>query len=361
MNAQVEQQPRAFGGATWWHLAWLLVLLYQPLFDQRDPVRQWIGVGVIAAAFLPVYFLAQVRPRVLQVAPWVVLAEGLVATPFNAGANVLFVYAAAFVGATRPRREAMIWLVGMCIATAALGIFSTVPMPWVLFTFAPSLILIWVVGLLSVGEREGNRISRMHNAQIEHLATLSERERIARDLHDLLGQTLTGIVVRSQLAQKLARIDLEAGIKEMADVEQAARAALTEVRATVTGWRQVDIDEEFTVARDALAAAGIEVTVQRDPDLVLSPMAETALGMALREGVTNVVRHSGAEHCTVTLRQVDGKVVLEVADDGVGGNTKEGNGLTGMRERIGALGGDVDRIAGRGSALTVAVPAAVAT
>jgi two-component system, NarL family, sensor histidine kinase DesK len=139
------------------------------------------------------------------------------------------------------------------------------------------------------------------------------------------------------------------------------RAALTEVRATVSGRRQIDLYDELTVSRNALTAAGVTPEITREPGLVLTPSAETALGPALREAITNVVRHANARHCTVALHRVDGQVVVEIADDGVGGETPDGNGLIGMRERIGALGGDVRRLARGGTALTIAVPAAVAT
>jgi two-component system sensor histidine kinase DesK len=101
--------------------------------------------------------------------------------------------------------------------------------------------------------------------------------------------------------------------------------------------------------------------VARDPDLVLTPSAESALGLALREAVTNIVRHAHAGTCTVALRRVADRVELEIADDGVGGDQRDGNGLTGMRERIAALGGEVRRSGRGGTALTAAVPTAVAT
>jgi two-component system sensor histidine kinase DesK len=112
------------------------------------------------------------------------------------------------------------------------------------------------------------------------------------------------------------------------------------------------------VAREALAVAGVELVVGRDPEVVLTPSAETALSLALREAVTNVVRHAHARRCTVILRRRDAVVVLAVVDDGVGGDPREG---TGMRERIAALGGDMTRAVRDGTAITVTVPAAVAT
>jgi two-component system sensor histidine kinase DesK len=258
----------------------------------------------------------------------------------------------------------MRWMVVLTALLGALAAVSPIPFPYRIWAFASSALFVWVIGLTCMAEAARRRESadlRVDNARIQHLATLSERERISRDLHDLLGQALTGIVVRSQLAQRLATSDPDAGIAEMAEVERAARAALAEVRATVQGWRQVVLDDELVVARQALAAAGVELVVGRDPEVVLTPSAETALSLALREAVTNVVRHAHARRCIVTLRRQDAAVVLAVIDDGVGGDPREGNGLTGMRERIAALGGNMTRAVRDGTAITVTVPAAVAT
>jgi two-component system sensor histidine kinase DesK len=363
--------PAAGGGApvrsrlrasALWHLIWLGMLAFQPLYDEQNRPLQWTVALAVAVVFVPIYVLAHQGPGPVRY--WALVATtvlGVLAAPVNSGASVLFVYAAGFAGGGRTRRVALCWLAGLSALVVVLVMLSSIPLPWRIWAFAPSLVLVWVVGLVTIEEMEQNRANRIHNARVEHLATLSERERISRDLHDLLGQTLTGIVVRSQLAQRLARTDAEAGITEMAEVEQAARAALTEVRATVSGWRQVDLDDELAVSRNALTAAGVTLEVTREPGLVLTPSAETALGLALREAVTNVVRHAHARHCTVALHRLDGRVLLEVSDDGVGGDGPDGNGLTGMRERIGALGGEVQRLARGGTALTVAVPAAVAT
>ena len=346
-----------------WHLVYLDNLFFQPVFDDRW--WQWpLAVGVVVV-FVPLYVLAERGHGPLRRwSPILATALGVLVTPLNAGASVLFVYAAAAAGTSLTRRVSTRWLAGLTLLTAVLMALSSVPFPSRIYLFAPPLLFVWVIGLVCMDEADREEESatlRVDNARIEHLATLSERERISRDLHDLLGQSLTGVVVRSQLAQRLARSDPDRGVAEMAEVERAARAALSEVRATVQGWRQVVLDDELAVARDALTAADVELTVSRDPDLVLTPSAETALSLALREAVTNVVRHAHARRCTVALRHDGGRVVLEVADDGVGGVAAEGSGLTGMRERIAALGGDVQHLVRNGTAITVALPAIVAT
>ncbi len=347
-----------------WPLAYLGFLVFQPIFDPTATVLDWVVVAVVVGIFVPIYVQAQRRPGpVRRWAPVLSTALGLLIIPINSGASVLLVYAASFAGSHQSRRSALRWMVGL---TALLGLVvavSTIPFPYRIWAFAPAAVFVWIIGLTCTTDADRERESahlRVDNARIEHLATLSERERISRDLHDLLGQALTGIVVRSQLAQRLARRDPDAGVAEMAEVERAARAALAEVRATVQGWRQVVLDDELAVAREALGAAGVELVVGRDPPVVLTPSVETALSLALREAVTNVVRHAHARRCTVTLRHRDSVVVLEIVDDGVGGDPREGNGLTGMRERIAALGGSMTRGIRDGTAIIVTVPAAVA-
>ena len=347
---------------SFWYLLFLGYLYFQPAFDPTAGVLQWavaVGSTVLFLAFTAHNAVRPPPPG--HWAPALVTALGVLVVPVNAGGTVFFVYAAAVAGSLLPRPAATRWLVALTALIGASALVSTAPPPYLLLSIAPPLISAWIVGFACMEEADRLRTQaalRVENARIEHLATLSERERISRDLHDLLGQTLTGIVVRAQLAQRLPAPEAAA---EMAVVEDMARDALTEVRATVSGWRLVSVDDELAVARDALTAAGVELVVTRDDDVVLTPSAESALAMALREAVTNVVRHAGARRCTVALRTIDGRVELEVADDGVGGaGAVNGNGLTGMQERMAALGGSVQRSGGDGTALVVALPAVVA-
>lgn len=359
------------GCRPWWHPAslWYLIylggLVFQPAYDPAAGVFEWAVVITVVVVYVPIYLVAEHRVgRLQQWSPLISTVLGVIVIPVNSYGCILFVYAAALAGNHLPRRASLRWLVGLTTLLGLVALLSPIPFPYRIYAFGPSLIFVWIIGLACIDGAEKRREEaalRAENARIEHLATLTERERISRDLHDVLGQSLTGIVVRAQLAQRLTGADPAAGVAEMIQVEQAARAALTEVRATVSGWRQVMLDDELSVARAALGAAGVGLAVTRDPGIVLTPSAEHALSLALREGVTNVVRHAHARSCTVVLRCVGGRVVLEVSDDGVGGVTPDGNGLTGMRERIGALGGEVRRHARDGTALTVAVPATVAT
>ena len=362
LRAWWDDSPQRWPAVDLWSLVWLAALIYSPLLDPTATTALYLSSAVLTLAYIVFYLAVTLRPGPLRRwSPWITTAVAAVVVPINAGAAVLLIYAAALVGSFRPRRAALTWFVGLSTLDVLFTVGSPIPLPWRLWAFAPPLVLIWVIGLICLESAAERRAAQLRQAQVGHLATVAERERIARDLHDLLGQTLTGIVVRAQLAQRLASTDSAAGIAEMAAVEQSARAALSEVRATVSGWRHVELDVEMAAAANALGAAGVELNVARDPDLVLTPSAETALGLALREAITNVVRHARATRCTVRVGGAGGQVTLHVTDDGVGGSVPDGNGLTGMRERIAALGGEVHRAGRTGTSLLVSVPAAVAT
>ncbi|MEO6090691.1 MAG: sensor histidine kinase, partial [Umezawaea sp.] len=273
-------------------------------------------------------------------------------------------YAAACAGLTETRRTALRWMGFLSALTVFFSAVSVVPMPYRLWNLIPPLIFIWVIGLVQIAEAARARDHtelRMANARIEHLATVSERERIARDLHDLLGHSLTAVVMRAQLVKELVDVDPVRARAEVLEIERTAREALTEVRATVSGWRQASLEAELDVARGTLASSGVELHVRRDPDLALVGSTEHALALAVREAITNVARHARARTCHVGVHAVDGELRVVVADDGVGGQGADGNGLSGMRERIAALGGRVLRTGTAGTTVTIAVPLRVAT
>ena len=341
------------------HLVWVANLLWQPVFDPTASWGDWTVVGV-SAAVMVVLFVASYHPvaRVRRGALYGTTALGVV-TMVNVGAAVFFVYAAAMAMRDRSRRP-MPWLVGLTLAIAVLSVVTLVPWPYSLFGVLPCVVLVWVIGLQTRADMtrhaEAERL-RIDNVRIEQLATAAERERIARDLHDLLGQQLTGVVVRSQLIQSLAASAPEQAGEEARLLESEARDLLDQVRRTVGGLSEVSLADEVEGARRSLGAAGIEATFEVPTGQGPNPLVERSLALALRESVTNLIRHSGASRCRVVLASGDGVWRLEVADDGVGGDQAEGNGLRGMRERVGAIGGSVERSGDRGTRVVVTVPA----
>jgi two-component system sensor histidine kinase DesK len=181
-------------------------------------------------------------------------------------------------------------------------------------------------------------------AELARLAVAEERERFARDLHDLLGHSLSLIALKSELARRLLPDRPEDAARELTDVEAVARQALTEVREAVSGYRRPTMDGELEGARVALAAAGIQLTVDQ-AEAQLEPDVEAVLAWTVREGVTNVIRHSHARSCTVRVTASDTGRGVEVTDDGVGAaamNGRAGSGVAGLEQRAREVGGVVE-------------------
>lgn len=366
-----DARASASTGGSWWrnvgwiHLVYLVIPAFQPMFDPGAGWWDWALVACIVLLFVPMYVAAWLRPeqaRWWSTVPTTVL--GVATTPFNAGAAVMFVYAAATAGISESRRTALRWFVGLTLLVSTLTVLSPVPMPWRLWGFIPPVLFIWVIGLTQIEQAERDRDTaelRLRNARIEHLATVSERERIARELHDLLGHSLTAVVMHAQLTQQLVETSPDRAREAAAKIENTARDALSEVRSAVDGWRQASVDAELESARSALSSVGVELIVQQDDQLALVASTEHELALALREAITNVVRHAGARTCYVGMNRRDGELRLTISDDGVGGKLREGNGLAGMRERVTAVGGYVGYAGGAGTTVTIAVPLEVAT
>ncbi|MFJ7906635.1 sensor histidine kinase [Kitasatospora sp. NPDC096204] len=199
-------------------------------------------------------------------------------------------------------------------------------------------------------------------AEVAQLASEAERNRIARDLHDLLGHSLTAITVKSRLAQRLAGKAPDRAVAEMAAVETLSRQTLSDVRAAVSGYREVTLAGELARGRELLRAAGVVADLPTAADVV-APGERELFGWVLREGITNVVRHARAERCSVLLAATS----VEIRDDGTGarsgpglraGRPGDGRGLAGLRERVAAAGGTVEAgpLDPRGWRLLVTVP-----
>jgi two-component system sensor histidine kinase DesK len=174
-------------------------------------------------------------------------------------------------------------------------------------------------------------------AELARLAAENERFRIARDLHDVLGHSLTTITVKAGLASRLGAVDKEQALAEIAEVETLARQTLADVRTAVTGYREVTLAGELATGRELLRAAGIAVDLPTAVDVVAAEHQEL-FGWVVREGLTNVVRHARASSCAVQLS----RSCVEITDDGAGGPAASGNGLTGLRERVTEAGGAFD-------------------
>lgn len=203
---------------------------------------------------------------------------------------------------------------------------------------------------------------QLANQRISDLVKLEERQRIARDLHDTLGQRLSLIGLKSDLASKLLRKDPDKAAAELADVRQTARSALKEVREMVTSMRGMRLVDEVEHMKQMLSAAQIHLSLQGDPNnLSTTLLNENVLSMCLKEAVTNIVKHSKATQCEVTIEPTDAEVVVKVADNGVGiapgaRDDKRKNGLRGMKERLEFVNGSLDIESESGTTLLIRVP-----
>jgi two-component system sensor histidine kinase DesK len=214
---------------------------------------------------------------------------------------------------------------------------------------------VWVLDLVREMERTRGVQSR--------LAVAEERLRFSRDLHDVMGRNLSAIAVKSQLAGELVRRGRPEAADEVADVRRLAEDSLREVREVVRGHRSTDLAGELAGARSVLRAAGVACTVHgEDAGAALPRAAQTAFAWVVREAVTNVLRHSRATSCTITLHVSRGKAELEVGNDGVldevpTSDGRPGSGLTGLGERLAALGGFLEtRPDGSRFVLTASLP-----
>jgi two-component system sensor histidine kinase DesK len=206
--------------------------------------------------------------------------------------------------------------------------------------------------------RAGMKLGRAYE-EMAHLAKVAERERIARDLHDVLGHTLSVVVLKSELAGKLMERDPERARREIGEVEMIARKALTEVREAISGYRSEGFSAEIEHARKTLDAAGVRLETEVTPPQ-LAPAAETVLSLILREAVTNIVRHAHANHCRLALQTNGTATVLRIEDDGRGGIRQQGNGLRGMRERVESLGGRFQIDSDGGTRIFIEIPSSPA-
>jgi two-component system sensor histidine kinase DesK len=269
----------------------------------------------------------------------------------------IYIYCATAAAFALPIRRAVAWIAGQTALVFAVAAFDLAPHLVALISAGETLL----IGLSSVGISRlvtANAELRAAREEIARLAVSEERLRFARDLHDLLGHSLSVVVLKAELATRLTAASPDRAAAEMADVERVARQALREVREAVAGYRQPSLSQELASAREVLSAAGIECRHRSDAG-PLSPSIEAVLAWAVREGVTNVARHSRARSCSLTVSRVDECVRLLVVDNGRGSiqPPQPGSGLQGLAERVAARGGSVTTESnGDGFRLTVTVP-----
>lgn len=330
-----------------------------------DPVlrherRFWLQCCAIYLVFLAFYIgymrARSIRQRhLLLVAFWLL---GVFSLPINAGASSFFIYASAFLPFVVVSVPTVIGLIALeCVGLVAQGLWLHLN-PIFISAMAFFIVVVGAGNFFIAQQKRADGKLRMANDEILQLAAVAERERIARDLHDVLGHTLSVIVLKAELAGRLIERDPQRAAQEISDVEKTARTALSEVRETIGGYRSQGLPAEMERARNTLNAADVALSCESTLPKVTAA-EETVLCLTVREAVTNIVRHAGAKHCRMRFTTTkDNYLSLLVEDDGTHAVLHEGNGLRGMRERVQAMGGRFSIDTHEGTALLIELPVA---
>ena len=354
---------RGFGGMRphsrrWFDFIWIIYsvfFFFEPV--QRNSRPYWIQFAAAYAVFVALYtgiiYASSRRNAYLCLAGMGVL--GLIYYPLNTGASGMFIYIVAFAPFISESITSSIVIFALnFVALMSEGLLLHLN-PWTWGFSAFFGILVGSGNLVVAQRMRANQKLMLANEEIEHLAKVAERERIARDLHDVLGHTLSVVVLKSELAGKILHQNPDRAQKEMAEVEHIARTALAEVREAIRGYRAEGLAAELDRARATLDAAGVTLDCASKPPKLL-PAQETVLSLIVREAITNIVRHAHASHCRISLDQTADRTVLLVEDDGRGGIRTEGSGLRGMRERVESLDGRFQVSSDKGTRLIIDVP-----
>ena len=346
-------------------VAWLSFFIYPvaalltAAFDRRSQVTGLSILLLLALVWAWFWLRVVAGPDRAFAVPAMLVATGLLVvftlrTPPQYGS--LFLYAVLMAGAAFNWRRGVPTVLALSVLAGVVELARGETITNASGQFLNEVL----VGVAAVAGRlmvEANSQLSAAREQIARLAVGEERLRFARDLHDLLGHSLSVIALKSELAGRLIKATPGLAAHEVEDIEQVARDALREVREAVAGYRQPTISAELVGAREALAAAGIELRAE-DEHASLPPAVEAVLAWAVREGVTNVMRHSEAKRCTVRVFKKAGHATVEVVDDGRGGTLAPGSGLRGLRERVLERGGTLtaEPLPHEGFRLRVMVP-----
>jgi two-component system sensor histidine kinase DesK len=367
-------------------LIWLGFIVF-PLIDaigERGPVVRH-GLIIGGAALFVAAYVSMVMTwrharssRLSLVLFFVLLAVACALTlAQSASWGFLFTYCAACAALVAPAGFGA-YAVGLCSGLAALTSALAGANGGTVVSYLASSAGIGLLMLVMSDLRLRNQQLSQARAELADMAVAQERERFARDLHDLLGHSLSVIALKAELAGRMLSARPDEAAREVAELEQVARTALGEVREAVSGYRQPTLEGELAGARMALSAAGIEADVQH-ARVPLDPAVEAVLAWAVREGATNVIRHSGARHCTLRIIASLTDARVEVIDDGVGEAVARlnggapsgmsvprrlpgGHGIEGLAERARLVNGTIEAgtVADGGYRLAVTVPVAPA-
>ncbi len=375
--SEMNDLPR--GGISSPYILWLIWVIWLPfiipplasLQQSHTSLLHLIMTLAEVSVFLSLYLVAtwQAAQRLAggtmpigraEITIWlillvlVVLSSALALTGSASQWLAPFIFTSGYAGGSMRTRRSIIAVLTLTLLLIILCLLIRLDWPYTLqggvFVAATGFIAMSVVWSIKT-----NRELRIAKEEIARLAVTTERLRIARDLHDLLGHNLSLIALKSELAGRLVQMGRERAAVEISDIEQLARTTLQEVREAVASYRQPTLANELQGAQEILSAAGITYDYKHDETHMepLPTVVETALAWAVREGVTNIIRHSHARKCTISLQRHKGMASVEIINDGVDeadqaqrhasshGTGRGGNGVRGLSERVEALGGQL--------------------
>ncbi|MBE1160628.1 sensor histidine kinase [Dyella acidiphila] len=342
------------------HLLWSVWIFFGPLMDSRGFTLRWLFTVVATyPVFLLLYAFCIIRPqRSIYFYSWCIALLGYVTLGFDGGAGgCYFIYGCVMLRVCEYAwGRYLLHVAGMCAVFAVIA--SLGHMPWQVVAYLIVMVaVISTVVNVGIHAAKKNAALKLSQDEVRRLAATAERERIGRDLHDLLGHTLSLITLKLELSRKLFDRDPTAARRELEEAENVARHALGEVRAAVTGIRATDLAAELASAHLLLESSAVHLDYgQLPPSLPVE--VERGLALVIREAVTNIHRHAGATEASVRFDLTTEKLQMQICDNGRGGQSAEGNGINGMRERVSALGGtlSIDSPPKRGTRLQVCVP-----
>jgi two-component system sensor histidine kinase DesK len=345
---------------------WLLICLYFPLVSlvSKPDARLRLAVGSTAQLFFAIGYTwimwphpasREARTRGRSPGPLLLLvALGLMVGAFSLLDDPAWLWpflgVSAMAGVLLPMRRAGIVVVCLTALPLFITIFThrgVAGIDW--WWLIALMLLVRGLGLDMIGvSRMGNAIRELHAARqtLARMKVEEERLRVARDLHDLLGQTLSVITLKSELARNLITEDPARCARELSEIEQVGRTTLREVRKTVAGYRQPQLASELDSARQLLEAAGIEHSIEELREELPQPL-DAVLAWTVREGITNVIRHSRARRCLLHFVREQERISVEIfndryqAEDAAEQHADRGSGLSGLQERVSNLGGSM--------------------
>ncbi|MDQ2075183.1 sensor histidine kinase [Marinimicrobium sp. ABcell2] len=343
---------------------WLIFSLYyfMPLFFiDYSPIQ--IGLFVISYAGFVICYLLVCRRwcswRDMQPTPWPIagiVIIAIAASTFTPSVDTMFSYSALLLALCYPPRVLVPLLAGLVVLCVTLGLYHNYTFPFLTLTGSFAVVAMSLIGIAERTRLQMHLQEERSQEELQQMAKIAERERIARDLHDILGHSLSSIALKAELAEKLlTQNKIDEGKGHLSELNQIARESLHLVRETVSGYKHRGLSGEVMALCERLRENNFAVTLEGEMP-ALNSKAETTLILALTELTTNILRHSRGSHCQLAFAREEEQLRISIRDNGTNARIKMGNGLRGICERLAVFNGDLHIDTGAQSSFTIAIP-----